>query len=378
MIKKLLTILTCSLFLNTCVSRSLNTRFVDEISVEKNHNLNFDLLKEKALNRAFIYEKQIEQRHLWKGLIIDLNIPLNKPEDVCDSLIFSSLHFVALNNLNMKEQAKIQWDNIKKYNIKSDGRIIRHPYCQRKSLSRDQIIGLFLALTFLENEKDRKDLVKIIVERVKKLRGFFDDGRIDQSYLTPGLKSILGALAYVTENEQHLNNEIKDGFSTLAFDSAFTPRGYQANLTALCLLLEMLLSEEMIKKDINWDIFNFEAKLFSYDVNKYRASKANEKRWQQVASYLVALDDKNLFFRYVYYKAHDRLTKNNKALILDELLKMPIFPENRLPCDMDRHADYAWQRDSIEYSPDQRLTECVEEYSGVDFLLLTSLLLKGE
>jgi hypothetical protein len=52
------------------------------------------------------------------------------------------------------------------------------------------------------------------------------------------------------------------------------------------------------------------------------------------------------------------------------------FPDNRLPMNCDRKADYLWQRNTNEAF--EASEECTKSFHGIDFLWMAALLTEQE
>ena len=168
-------------------------------------------------------------------------------------------------------------------------------------------------------------------------------------------------------------NIVERGFSTVEVNSIFVPRGYQSHLIALQLWVELEL--QRLNKNRGVYHLNYRSLMdpLSSALSPFTIETIMAQRQRWIANKLYELDKRNLFFKWLYLKAHKNLDIKQRILLMEELLNMPQFPDYRLPRDCDRKADYLWQRDSIEY--DIAKKKCHRFFNGVDFLWLSSLLL---
>ncbi len=87
---------------------------------------------------------------------------------------------------------------------------------------------------------------------------------------------------------------------------------------------------------------------------------------------LTSLND-GLFNRFLRLKSAGALNKASRYKLMLSLANMKKqFPDNRLPMNCDRKADYLWQRnieESFEFSE-----ECDKSFNGTDFLWMAALL----
>lgn len=324
------------------------------------------VLAEEARSRAALYEELIEKTQLEQGLLVHRSFN-GRAASECDSLLFSSLRYVALGKLGWEDRAAAAWRAIEEKTFEN-GRWIRHPNCRRKSTSRDMIVGLMTALT--QNPAHRESHIRNLLAIIERTSGSIDDGPFYVSRLSPGLGELLKALA---KREglamKQLPDSIRMGFSTLEFDTWIAVPGYTSHLNALTLWSELELSDE----DPGLR-FRTLTQLFDGILNPILPSELSEQRRVWAAQSLFAVDPQNLFFEWLNLKAAGALTFSSRARLLEKLLAMPQFPRDRLPTNCDRKADYLWQRASVEYGPSKN---CHETFHGADFLWMTALLVEN-
>lgn len=317
------------------------------------------------------YNYIIEKDHLLDGMVTD-RLWNGRPESVCDSLLFSGLRYVALKKMGYEQQALKAWLAIEKSQYR--GQWFRHPACATQSTSRDMIVGLLAALS--QKPPRYRSHLNSLIETIRHKKGYIGTGRFYVSLLTPGLAEIIRIMAIDAGiPEDTLPRQIRQGFSTLSFDSVMLQRGYTSHLNSLVLWLELELLENLSLEAGRNDsrirtIFDV---LDGFGVNALSQFEGRERR-EWIAYRLVKLDSENLFFRWLLLKTRGELDADNRAALGETLLKMSQFPKSRLPADCDRKADYMWQRDSREYKPQTKV--CGHFYSGVDFLWMASLLLE--
>ncbi len=334
--------------------------------------ITYQSLLSEARERALIYDYLLRQDHLLRGMVINRRIN-GAPSSECDSLLFSSLRYVALKRLGQEELANDAWRAIE---MSRRGDIwLRHPDCPRTNTSRDMIVGVLAALS---QKPDNAALhLRNLMLSLRRTGGYIGEGPFHVSRLSPGLGELIRLLAKnYSIPEPLLSPYVRYSFSTLEFDVMAISRGYTSHLNALVMWVEYVLSEQLRSPKPIAQVRNVSS-LVDRLAEPLLARSFSDRRHQWMAFRLVEIDHDNLFFRWLLLKASDALTVKAKVELLQELLAMPQFPENRLPADCDRKADYLWQRDSKEYvSPHPEI--CLEVFSGVDFLWMVSLLHEPE
>jgi hypothetical protein len=161
---------------------------------------------------------------------------------------------------------------------------------------------------------------------------------------------------------------VRLGFSTLEVDAWMAQPGYTAHLNALTLWIELELTDHQPRSALRSI-----SELIDTAFGPLGTPKINDQRWVWAGHQLARLDRSNLFFEYMELRSAGALTWKTQALLLQKLLDMPQFPDDRLPRNCDRRADYLWQRHSVEYVPRPK-AGCVETFHGVDFLWMVALL----
>lgn len=315
-------------------------------------------MRQELHRRSIFYHDEVLRTHLVKGMVVNRTTD-GEALDLCDSLLFSSLLYVGLRNLGEDLRAKELWRAI---NRSRDGpKWWRHPDC-RRAISRDMILGLLVAISQLP--AGASDLVRDLLVYTDINRGFFGEGHLGLSNVTPGLGEALRRVrAGMKSDLDAVRPFFFDfSFSTIEFDSNFVGRGYQAHLIGLSLWLEMQLEESEVRSPIAFldrlfDLFTLESLM--------------SQRQRYVAGRLVQIDPYNLFFRWLKISSVGSINHGTRSILASDLLRMPQFPEDRLPKDCDRKADYLWQRNSVEYLG---RPSCRRIYNAVDFIWLAGLL----
>ena len=322
-------------------------------------------LKEITRERINLYEEYIEELHLVDGMLVNRH-PDGTYADICDSLLFSSLRYVALHKLGYKNKSILAWTNLSK--SQKDGKWFRHPTCQRRT-SRDMMIGVLAALTqFPPNGKSQLEL---FFKYLENNGGYFGDGPMYVSYMTPGVAEGFRNLAKVY-NIKSVPSIIDRGFSTVEINSMFVPRGYQAHLIALQIWIEIELEKFYTNVQNNNKPRSVITGISPF-LSPFTIESIDKQRRYWIAQKLYKLDHNNLFFKWLLLRSSDKLSIKSKFELLKELNEMPQFPVNRLPRDCDRKADYLWQRDSIEYQMTN--DHCHRFFNGIDFIWMASLIM---
>ena len=202
------------------------------------HRLSFDRdLEQRARQRAALYIDRIEEGFLEDGMVVGRNI-LGEPEDLCDSLLFTSLYYVSLNKLGYKDKALKTWRAIEK--SRQDGQWFRHPRC-RKTTSRDMILGVLAALS--QDPPGTRNHILETLGYVEKTNGYLSRGRADIGYLAPGVGEIFRIFAAGQKILPYtLPAHVSWSFSTLEFSALISQTGYRSHLIALGAWLEMELN----------------------------------------------------------------------------------------------------------------------------------------
>lgn len=340
----------------TLWSRSLN-----EITSENIH-----FIESKAKKRVLKYEDLLKKIHLSNGMVVNRSLLDRSELDVCDSLLFSAIRFTALTRLGRSEDALDAWNHIEQ--SKLNGMWIRHPRCSRKSLSRDMLTGVLLGL--LHGPPRASEHLENLINELDKKSGYFSHGPVYVSYLTPGLGKIIRLLSrYYKLNTENLPEIVKHGYSTNEFSVVLIEPGYEAHLAGLALWIEMELDTNLNIREKNGYLDH----LFNAFVRPFSKGDLKSQSFSWTAKRLFEIDPKNLFFTFLRLKAAGAMNRQVAAMLLLRLLDMDEFPEDQLPTDCDRKADYLWQRSSSEYR--NRSKRCDHQFSGIDFSWMASLLL---
>ncbi|MBC7531825.1 MAG: hypothetical protein H7318_09620 [Oligoflexus sp.] len=320
-------------------------------------------LSQLARERARLYEQAIERDHLSKGMIVNRHIVNKQASSTCDSLLFSSLRFIALQKLGEGAEADKAWSNIVDHSYQ-DGRWIRHPDCKRKSASRDMIVGLMAALS--QEPQGHEVQFARLLHIIDRTGGSVDDGPFYVSRLSPGMGELLKHMAASRSwKERDVPPVIRVGFSTVEFDTWIAAPGFGAHLNALTLWIEL----ELLERHPELEIRSLSGLMDEFAPTLGTSFADQRRAW--AADQLYNLDPDNMFFEYLRLRTAGALNYSSKARLLSRLLSMPQFPVERLPQDCDRKADYLWQRSSGEYTGTKK---CSESFHGVDFLWMVSLL----
>ena len=319
--------------------------------------------KDKARDKAILYNELIKRGFLDDGMVVNRTSD-GTFIDHCDSLLFSSLRYVALSKLGLKEDAMVSWNSL--LAVESAGRWRRHPKCPLPT-SRDMFIGVLTALT--SKPPQHRRLMTSLLDYTRENRGFIDDGPIDVSYLSPGSMMLLNQMAKDEGIAVGSDGFFSPpSFPTLMLDMVFTERGYGAHLSALVIWIELELKDHRFRQSMaaREPLPPLSPPMFAEDaLLSWYAQK------------LVEADPENMFFRWLRLKAAGALTPAARVAMLKEIMQMEQFPVGTLPQSCQREADYLWQRDSLEYQPVET-SQCTRFFSGVDFMWMTALLVDDD
>lgn len=319
-------------------------------------------------DRAALYDYLLRSDHLVDGMVVNRNV-YGQVTSICDSLLFSSLRYVALKKLGYQELADEAWQAIEK--SQHQGHWMRHPRCGSKGTSRDMIVGVLAALT--QRPKNHRYHLSNLLDYIDKNNGYIGHGPFHVSRLTPGIGELIRVMA---KNEELATDElpanIRYGFSTLELDTFTRSRGYTSHLNAMVIWIELEMLQSYMAREARQSIRSV-VNILHPLTDPLLPTSIKDQRLQWLTQRLARLDNENLFFRFLQYKAAGAMTPLTELKLLDQLLAMPQFPINRLPNTCDRKADYLWQRDSVEYQPRDH-GDCHEVFAGVDFIWLAALL----
>ncbi len=154
-------------------------RLLDSVQALRSHAFERDSerrlrdLSGFAKARAMQYEEWLEASHLERGLVVGRDLDSGKATSTCDSLLFSSLRYVALRKLGLVNEADKAFRTIERENF-VNGRWVRHPNCKRKAASRDMIVGLMAALS--QEPKGHDEAFAKLMGVIARTGGPVDDG----------------------------------------------------------------------------------------------------------------------------------------------------------------------------------------------------------
>jgi hypothetical protein len=337
------------------ISIIFNTRFLISSKIilqewyqkESPHKFNRNELFHTAITQAHVYETLILKSHLPVGMLA--NVSHDGYKDLCDSLLFSTLRYVALKKLGFIKNASKAWNHII-YSKINKNQWVRHPLCT-ETLSKDMFLGVLSMLT--QEERGWESELKGIVQYLNSHSGYIDSGPIYLSFITPSLKSSLDDLLMIIG--QKPTQFLSTSFSTLEWEALYIPKGYESHLLALHLWLNMEIEKLYKKRSLQYP----HTSVF-FDKNIW------------IAFELYSHNLNNLFFKWVFLKKLGVMNEHSRDHMLEQLLSMEQFPKNRLPWNCDRKADYLWQRIDDEYFT--KNPTCSIEFSGVDYLWMLALL----
>lgn len=311
-------------------------------------NDQFETAVHKIRHRSLLYESLLQRDHLLDGMVVSRTTS-GQPLHECDSLLFSSLRYVALRKLGFQVEAGRAWRSLEV--SQAEGHWRRHPRCWEQSTSRDMLIGLMAALT--QSPPGTKPHLRAIFQQVEKNNGFISDGPVYVSYLTPSIARLMRRLARAQGVPYaEMPDIVRRGYSTNEWAVPVLTSGYRTHLAGLAIWIDLEVEKMTGRSLPAHDRLNIE--------------------W--ISHKLVSADPQNLFFRYLRLRATNALNPAMRLQLLTDLAAMKAFPVDRLPGNCDRKADYLWQRDSMEYKP--RTKVCQYQFPGVDFLWMAALLLE--
>lgn len=345
-------------------ARSLKTTLSGNTQVQES----LYRLKREMRTKAALYEKLIQESMLSEGMVVHRD-QRGRERGLCDSLLFSSLRFRALQNLGMEKEANEAWNGINQ--SRHGGLWWRHPFCRDRSLSRDMLMGVMISLQTAPTH-GREALTELLAE-IDQRGGSFSDGPFFVSYLSPGPAGLLRHLALSKKIPfSEWPWVLKQSFSSIEFDALFLQPGYQSHLAALGIWLEYEMSQDSGGFNPRSALGQVE-RLWTGATSDVETT-IDRERLLWVTSLLVEQNPHNLFFDYLHALVANEFNDAKRAVLINDLLNMQQFPADRLPRDCDRSADYIWQRREEEYLPES--ATCSETYSGVDFLWMAGLLIR--
>ncbi len=317
------------------------------------------------LNRARIYADLSQSTHLLDGMVVDRD-ESGKAIHECDSLLFSSLRYVALTKLGFIDLAVPAWEAIKKSRTPADG-WLRHPRCPQTPLSRDMTLGLLVSLS--QNPPDAAHILEVTRGDVHRFDGYISNGPFYLSFFSPGFRAAFDEMALVIGQP---SSGLAMSFWTTEFD-AWTANGdYRSHLVALTIWLEYEIEHMAQWENRSGSMIDLIAPL----VDPLAEVNVRNFRLTWSAQSLLRTDPDNLFFQWLALRSIGALTPDRRVALAKRLLAMPAFPEMRLPANCDRRADYVWQRPSGQSR--ERRHPCTEAFAGTDFLWMSAMLLEND
>ena len=150
--------------------------------------------------------------------------------DQCDSLLFSSLRYVALKKLGFDFAAKKAWSPM--LSSSENGEWFRHPKCKHLGTSKDMLLGLLSALS--QSPNHHKQAIRDLIKHIEINKGYFSFGPVYLSYLTPTVAKQLRRIAHNADVPyKNMPNSIRRGFSTNEFTHYFIDGGFKSHLSSL-------------------------------------------------------------------------------------------------------------------------------------------------
>ena len=249
-------------------------------------------LEKELFHRAVLYHNLIKENHLEDGMVVARN-RFGRAEEICDSLLFSSLRYVALKKLGLDRDASSAWEAISA--SRDRGHWFRHPKCIKKGTSRDMVLGILAAFT--QNPTNKRKILQQMISFISESRGFISHGRIDVSYLLPGVAELVRIFAdgnrlFSYSYPANLNYS----FSTIEIGAVFPVLGYRSHLIALSVWIEIELSQHDKYSGILDDGRNMVTHLAPI-VNPFALTDVRHQRLGWISYQLFKMDPDNLFFR---------------------------------------------------------------------------------
>ena len=187
-------ILVISFALGQIVANSRYTSHMEEFlqnfvnrSAESVEPEDFTQIKIIAYEKALFYERLIEESMLEDGMVV-VRGEKGEAKHMCDSLLFSSLRYVALQKLGLDKRAARAWESIQQ--SQSNGEWFRHPQCVKLGTSRDMMLGILAA--FSQDPPDKREILLDMIKYISENNGFFSTGPVDVSFLLPGVETSTG------------------------------------------------------------------------------------------------------------------------------------------------------------------------------------------
>ena len=314
--------------------------------------------------RARRYADLSQKTHIVDGMVVDRD-DTGKFIHQCDSLLFSSLRYVALERLGFHDLSRPAWEAIQKSRTPKAG-WLRHPRCPETPLSRDMIMGILAALS--QSPQNAAQVMQWTREDLHRFDGYISDGPFYISFFSPGFRAAFDEMAMVGGEP---SSGLAWSFWTTEFDAWTADGDYRSHLVALTIWLEFEIEKMGKWKQRSGSTIDPVA----FIVDPWMNVRLRDLRLAWSAQTLLRTDPDNLFFHWLALKSVGALSPQRRVSLANLLLGMPAFPEDRLPTNCDRRADYVWQRPSSQTR--ERRAPCSEVFSGTDFLWMSALLLEN-
>ena len=249
--------------------------------------------------------------------------------DTCDSLLFTGLLGSGIGSTNTINLPAAE-DNLGAWHR----RPLSYPECYpdgaASTISRDMLLGVM----WYSYTNKRLDIAQDLWSYGVTHNWVMGKGDVARIYFTPGLQATLAELIYRLGGENHQSaRNIPQVYSQNT--------GYQAHLD----LLQIGLIGELTSK-LDDDALS----IVTY--NYHRAPQ-------------------NPLFSYVYHK----YTDGNQTETITSLMDTSLFPNNRLPTNLDRDAPWINERDPIDWAPAPTGTP-LRVFSGGDLIFVAGLVLR--
>jgi len=249
--------------------------------------------------------------------------------EACDSLLFTGLLGSGIGPTNTIDLPAAR-DNLGAWHR----RPLAYPECYpdgaASTTSRDMLLGVM----WYSYSNKRLDIAQDLWSYGMTHNWVMGQGDVSRIYFTPGLQATLAELIYRLGGENHaVARNIPQIYSQNT--------GYQAHLD----LLHIGLRGELTSK-LDDDALS----IVAYNYNRV---------------------PQNPLFSYVYHKYTDGNQTNTIASLMDASL----FPNNRLPTNLDRAAPWVSERDPTDWRPAPAGTP-LREHSGGDLIFVAGLLLR--
>ena len=294
--------------------------------------------------RALLMDDAIHATMLVDGLVT--NKLHGEPDDVCDSLLWSSIRAASLYNMGQLDRYNEAVIALRRSTV-GPGQWRRHPRCG-KTLSRDMIDGL-LVLAATDPVGNAATLHATALY-IQSNWGFIASSISPTSLMSPNqgyrMRSI-AAVAGIPSDDLPLVARFGEAIEN--YLTVLPKKGYRRHLVAMSLLQDLILWR---RHDVLPPIFAAATAI--------RLERDNPE---------------NLLFSYLSrsFRNGGEPTRAELREIGARLLSMPQFPaDGSLPTDCQRSANYLWQKDANEYVPDT--VKCIETFAGIDFIWLASMI----